>query len=114
MQRVMSYGGLTRREKERHQVYKCSRKGFLKEPVECLQGQSMPTDFGDRGATDDDEHVLIPKLFVLVRWGDDAIWLRTNPIAASNHQSLNGKRYGIGLQTGLGAIRQEGSPTHWN
>lgn len=41
-----------------------------------------------------------------------AISLRTNVIAASNHQSLNWNRYDHGLQTGLGVIREEGVRVH--
>ena len=53
------------------------------------------------GATDDDVHILAHELFVLVKRRDYAIWFNTNIIAASNQQSLNGKRYDIGLQNGV-------------
>ena len=51
-------------------------------------------------------------------WRGYAEWLRTNVIAASNHQGLHGNRYEQGLQTGLRAMKQimkqEGFTTYWD
>ena len=39
MRQVISYGGLTRWEKERYKVCRFSRMGFLKEPVDAYKAK---------------------------------------------------------------------------